>query len=57
MLCARYLVASEQIERSGPVEAAVRAAGYEEEEDGGGGSEEGETEYESGVDGTSLSLL
>ncbi|KAJ3871394.1 hypothetical protein F5051DRAFT_457094 [Lentinula edodes] len=33
MLCARYLVASEQIERSGPVEAAVRAVGYPEEED------------------------
>lgn len=33
MLCARYLVASEQIERSGPVEAAVRAAGYLSEED------------------------
>ncbi|KAJ4484612.1 hypothetical protein C8R41DRAFT_445020 [Lentinula lateritia] len=33
MLCARYLVASEQIERSGPVEAAVRAAGYPEDED------------------------
>ncbi|KAJ4474656.1 hypothetical protein C8J55DRAFT_398743, partial [Lentinula edodes] len=32
MLCARYLVASEQIERSGPVEAAVRAVGYPEEE-------------------------
>lgn len=35
MLCARYLVASEQLERSGPVAAAVRAVGYasEEEED------------------------
>ncbi|GAW07521.1 cytoplasm protein [Lentinula edodes] len=33
MLCARYLVASEQVERSGPVEAAVRAVGYPEEED------------------------
>ena len=35
MLCARYLVASEQMERSGPVHAAVRSAGYvsEEEED------------------------
>ncbi|KAF7972243.1 hypothetical protein HWV62_18660 [Athelia sp. TMB] len=40
MLCARYLVASEQMERSGPVHAAVRSAGYvsEEEEEG---SEEG----------------
>lgn len=40
MLAARYLVASEQIERSGPVAAAVRAVGYlseeedEEEEEG-----------------------
>ena len=53
MLCARYLVASEQLERSGPVEAAVRSAGYisggeeeeEEEEEGEAGSsveEEGE---------------
>ncbi|KAJ4473575.1 hypothetical protein J3R30DRAFT_3509773 [Lentinula aciculospora] len=33
MLCARYLVASEQIERSGPVEAAVRAAGYPSEDE------------------------
>ncbi|KAJ3846185.1 hypothetical protein EV368DRAFT_77125 [Lentinula lateritia] len=33
MLCARYLVASEQIERSGPVEAAVRAAGYPDDDD------------------------
>ncbi|KAH9926523.1 hypothetical protein B0H21DRAFT_894979 [Amylocystis lapponica] len=33
MLCARYLVASEQMERSGPVAAAVRAAGYVSEED------------------------
>ena len=41
MLCARYLVASEQMERSGPVAAAVRAAGYTSEEDG-----EGETEDE-----------
>ena len=28
MLCARYLVASEQMERSGPIAAAVRSAGY-----------------------------
>ncbi|KIK61700.1 hypothetical protein GYMLUDRAFT_42729 [Collybiopsis luxurians FD-317 M1] len=33
MLCARYLVASDQIERSGPVEAAVRAAGYPSEDE------------------------
>lgn len=35
MLCARYLIASEQIERNGPVEAAVRAAGYQSEEEEG----------------------
>ncbi|KAI0077784.1 hypothetical protein K474DRAFT_1684095 [Panus rudis PR-1116 ss-1] len=40
MLCARYLVASEQVERSGPVAAAVRAAGYTSEE----GEDEGEDE-------------
>lgn len=35
MLCARYLVASESLERSGPVAAAVRAVGYvSEDEDG-----------------------
>ncbi|KAI0761568.1 hypothetical protein BD413DRAFT_589059 [Trametes elegans] len=34
MLCARYLVASEQMERSGPVAAAVRAAGYTSEDEG-----------------------
>ncbi|RDX41838.1 hypothetical protein OH76DRAFT_1411753 [Lentinus brumalis] len=34
MLCARYLVASEQMERSGPVAAAVRAAGYTSDEEG-----------------------
>ncbi|EMD33535.1 hypothetical protein CERSUDRAFT_87373 [Gelatoporia subvermispora B] len=34
MLCARYLVASEQMERSGPVAAAVRAAGYVSEDEG-----------------------
>ncbi|KAH7106392.1 hypothetical protein BKA62DRAFT_687045 [Auriculariales sp. MPI-PUGE-AT-0066] len=33
MLVARYLVASEQIERSGPVAAAVRSAGYATEEE------------------------
>ncbi|EIN03492.1 hypothetical protein PUNSTDRAFT_78092 [Punctularia strigosozonata HHB-11173 SS5] len=32
MLCSRYLVASESVERGGPVMAAVRAAGYESEE-------------------------
>lgn len=39
MLCARYLIASEQVERSGPVEAAVRSAGYISEDDYG--TEEG----------------
>ena len=39
MLCARYLVASDALERSGPVAAAVRAAGYASEEE-----EEGEEE-------------
>ena len=45
MLCSRYLVASEQVERTGPVEAAVRSVGYaseEEEEDEGETGDEGE---------------
>ena len=46
MLCARYLVASEQMERSGPVAAAVRAVGYvseeEDEEEEGSSIEEEE---------------
>ena len=33
MLCARYLVASDALERSGPIAAAVRAAGYLSEEE------------------------
>ncbi|KAM5544910.1 hypothetical protein V8D89_001808 [Ganoderma adspersum] len=41
MLCARYLVASEQMERSGPVHAAVRAVGYTSEEEGEESEEEG----------------
>ncbi|KAF9522447.1 hypothetical protein CPB83DRAFT_864422 [Crepidotus variabilis] len=32
MLCARYLVASELVDRTGPVEAAVKSAGYNSEE-------------------------
>ncbi|KAI6102230.1 hypothetical protein EDD17DRAFT_1606061 [Pisolithus thermaeus] len=54
MLCARYLVASEQIDRSGPVEAAVRSAGYvseeEDEEEGEEGSsiEEGQVDVDAG---------
>jgi len=41
MLCARYLVASEAMERGGPIHAAVRSVGYETEE---GESEEEEEE-------------
>jgi hypothetical protein len=42
-LCARYLVASELMEKSGPVAAVVRAAGYiSEREEGEGEGEEGE---------------
>ncbi|KAJ7283216.1 hypothetical protein C8J57DRAFT_1709662 [Mycena rebaudengoi] len=41
VLCARYLVPSEQMERSGPVAAAVRAAGYTSGEDGTDGTDEG----------------
>lgn len=33
MLCARYLVASEAMNRGGPIEAAVRSVGYETEEE------------------------
>ena len=32
MLCARYLVASEQVDRTGPVEEAVRSVGYNSED-------------------------
>ena len=42
MLCARYLVASEQLERTGPVEAAVKSVGYATEEE----EEEEEDELE-----------
>lgn len=36
MLCARYLVASDQLDRGGPVQAAVRSVGYisDDEEEG-----------------------
>jgi len=34
MLCARYLVASDALERSGPIAAAVRAVGYLSDEEG-----------------------
>jgi hypothetical protein len=33
MLCARYLVASETMDRGGPIEAAVRSVGYETEDE------------------------
>ncbi|KIJ62998.1 hypothetical protein HYDPIDRAFT_188870 [Hydnomerulius pinastri MD-312] len=55
MLCARYLVASEQMDRGGPVEAAVRSAGYvseeEEEEDGDDEGSSVEEEQEDDDDG------
>ncbi|KAJ7087598.1 hypothetical protein B0H15DRAFT_298692 [Mycena belliarum] len=52
MLCARYLVASEQMERSGPVAAAVRAAGYASEEEDGETDDEGSSveEEEDGLE-------
>jgi len=49
MLCARYLIASEQMDRGGPVEAAVRSAGYisdEDDEEEDGSSVEGDQEDE-----------
>ncbi|PVF98026.1 hypothetical protein CPB86DRAFT_759130 [Serendipita vermifera] len=51
MLVARYLIASESMDRSGPVEAAVRAAGYtsedmeEESQDGSSVEEEPHDEH------------
>ncbi|TFK61159.1 hypothetical protein BDN72DRAFT_872793 [Pluteus cervinus] len=47
MLCARYLVASEMMERTGPVDAAVRSVGYVSEDEGSDEEEEGEE----GMDG------
>ena len=47
MLCARFLVASEQMERSGPVAAAVRSAGYVTESED---EEEEEEEARSSAD-------
>lgn len=51
MLCARYLVASESMERDGPIAAAVRSAGYasedeDYEEDEGSSVEEEEEDDE-----------
>lgn len=49
MLCSRYLVASEEVSRQGPVMAAVRQAGYVSEEsesqEGSSVEEEDEGEY------------
>ncbi|KAJ3506806.1 hypothetical protein NLJ89_g6664 [Agrocybe chaxingu] len=51
MLCARYLVASEMVDRTGPVEAAVRAVGYSEEDlDGEEEGVDGEEEEGSSVE-------
>ena len=47
MLCSRYLVASETMERGGPIQAAVRSVGYETEDEGteeGSSMEEDEEE-------------
>jgi len=41
MLCARYLVASDALERSGPIAAVVRAVGYQSEDEEGEEEEEG----------------
>jgi hypothetical protein len=52
MLCSRYLVASETVDRQGPVMAAVRAAGYASDDDSdhsgselGGSTDEDEDGY------------
>ncbi|KAF8604568.1 hypothetical protein BDV93DRAFT_522276 [Ceratobasidium sp. AG-I] len=50
MLVARYLVASEQIERSGPVTAAVRSAGYLSEDEDSGEEEGSSVEEEEDED-------
>ncbi|CAA7265623.1 unnamed protein product [Cyclocybe aegerita] len=50
MLCARYLVASEMVDRTGPVEAAVRAVGYSEEDLEGEEEVDGEEEEGSSVE-------
>lgn len=57
MLCARYLVASDALERSGPIAAAVRAVGYlseEEEGDEEGGSSVEEEQHEADEDEVTL---
>ncbi|KAJ1307930.1 hypothetical protein OPQ81_002006 [Rhizoctonia solani] len=50
MLVARYLVASEQLERTGPVAAAVRSAGYLSEEEDSGEEEGSSVEEEDDED-------
>ncbi|CAE6532935.1 unnamed protein product [Rhizoctonia solani] len=50
MLAARYLVASEQLERTGPVAAAVRSAGYLSEEEDSGEEEGSSVEEEEDED-------
>ncbi|CAE6537035.1 unnamed protein product [Rhizoctonia solani] len=50
MLVARYLVASEQLERAGPVAAAVRSAGYLSEEEDSGEEEGSSVEEEEDED-------
>jgi len=50
MLVARYLVASDQMERSGPVAAAVRQAGYVSEDEGSG-EEDGSSLEQEGEEG------
>jgi len=50
MLCARYLVASEVMDRGRPIQAAVRSVGYEtEEEETEEGSSAEEEEEEEGL--------
>ncbi|KAG8212807.1 hypothetical protein J3R82DRAFT_11099 [Butyriboletus roseoflavus] len=46
MLCARYLVASEQMDRGGPVQAAVRSVGYISEDEDEGDDEGSSIEEE-----------
>ncbi|KAF6757005.1 hypothetical protein DFP72DRAFT_1007552 [Ephemerocybe angulata] len=48
MLCARYLVASEALRRSGPVEAAVKSVGYASEGEDEGEFDEGSSVEEEG---------
>jgi hypothetical protein len=54
MLCARYLVASQPVMRSGPVEHAVRSVGYAPEDIYGPGEEEEYYEAEGGLGAAGL---